>query len=146
MSSDPTVRASDHERQQVVDRLGEHFATGRLGLSEFEVRVATAYAATTLGDLDTLFSDLPGTQEASDRPTASGSRQRETMAVVHAAAQRHDGPWASWLLTGAICLLIWVAMSIMQGQLLSFWPGWVIGPWGAVLLSRGLAGHRRGCG
>lgn len=144
MPSDPTVRASDHDRQQVVDRLGEQVGWGRLGLEEFEERAAGAYAAATLGELDELIADLPPRPSAPRAP-AHHRREAQRMAAVLGAARQRGGPWTGWLLVGTICLIIWVATSVAQGQLLSFWPGWVIGPWGAVLLGRHLTGHRGGC-
>lgn len=145
MPSDPTVRVSDHDREQVVDRLGEQVGWGRLGLDEFDQRAAAAYAAATRGELDDLLADLPAPRPPSPRSPVHARREAQTMATVLGAAQRRGSPWASWLLVGAICLIIWVAMSLTQGQLLSFWPGWVIGPWGAVLLSRHLTGRTAGC-
>ena len=58
MSDD--VRASDAERELVVDRLRHAMGHGRLRTDEFEERVAAAYAATTRGDLAALTRDLPG--------------------------------------------------------------------------------------
>lgn len=56
---DPAVRASDDDRQQVVRALERHTTAGRLRLDEFDVRVAAALEAVTLGDLAALTRDLP---------------------------------------------------------------------------------------
>jgi hypothetical protein len=56
---DRPIRASDQERESVVDVLREAFTDGRLTLEEFEERTATAYAAKTWTDLRVLTSDLP---------------------------------------------------------------------------------------
>jgi hypothetical protein len=53
------IRASDGEREAVVQRLSEQAATGRLTLDELEQRVSSAYAATTRGELEKLTADLP---------------------------------------------------------------------------------------
>jgi len=53
------LRASDAERERAAETLRQHHADGRLTTEEFEERTERAYAATTLGDLDQLFGDLP---------------------------------------------------------------------------------------
>src|ERR1700712_5560811 len=54
-----TMRASDRDRQDVVDRLTSAMTEGRLSMHEFETRMATAYKSTTYGELGELFADLP---------------------------------------------------------------------------------------
>jgi Domain of unknown function (DUF1707) len=56
---DQNMRVSDAERQEVADRLAEHFATGRLDQAEFDERVSRAMSAKTRADLTGLFDDLP---------------------------------------------------------------------------------------
>jgi hypothetical protein len=58
---DQHMRVSDAERQEVADRLAEHFASGRLDQAEFDDRVGRAMGAKTRADLGGLFSDLPDT-------------------------------------------------------------------------------------
>lgn len=53
------MRASDAERERAAETLRRHHADGRLTTDELEERTERAYAATTLGDLDQLFLDLP---------------------------------------------------------------------------------------
>jgi hypothetical protein len=57
--TDQHIRVSDAERQAVADRLGAHFADGRLDQAEFDERVTRTMAAKTRGDLEGLFDDLP---------------------------------------------------------------------------------------
>lgn len=57
--TDPPIRASDRERDSVVDVLRDAFTDGRLTLEEFEERTAAAYAARTWTQLRELTSDLP---------------------------------------------------------------------------------------
>jgi hypothetical protein len=59
--SDQHVRVSDAERQVVADRLGQHYADGRLDQAEFDDRIGRAMNAKTRADLSGLFSDLPET-------------------------------------------------------------------------------------
>ena len=56
---DATLRASDDERNAVADKLSRHYAEGRLDEVEFKNRLDTAMSATTRGDLNGLFDDLP---------------------------------------------------------------------------------------
>ena len=141
MSLDPTtvpaLRIGDADREDVVTALGRHLSVGRLTLPEFESRLDTVYAATTRAELDTVLADLP----AEARP----SPPRPPILFLREAW----APWASrawwmpWTLTGAVCLLIWVATSAAQGHPDYFWPIWVIGPWGAMLLAHtAIAGTR----
>jgi uncharacterized membrane protein len=59
--ADQHMRVSDAERQEVADRLAEHFASGRLDQAEFDDRVGRAMGAKTRADLGGLFADLPET-------------------------------------------------------------------------------------
>jgi hypothetical protein len=61
MISNPGTRASDQDRERTAAALGGHYAAGRLTLEEFQERLDQAYAAKTLGELDGLMADLPGT-------------------------------------------------------------------------------------
>ena len=56
---DRPIRASDQERQSVVDVLRDAFTDGRLTLDEFEERMTAAYAAKTWTELRQLTGDLP---------------------------------------------------------------------------------------
>lgn len=53
-------RVGDADRQEAVTVLGEHWRAGRLDPAEHERRTTAAYQAVTRGDLEALFSDLPG--------------------------------------------------------------------------------------
>lgn len=54
------IRASDAERDAVVERLRRALGQGRLTMEEYDGRVAAAYAAKTRGELAPLTQDLPG--------------------------------------------------------------------------------------
>jgi Domain of unknown function (DUF1707) len=56
---DRPIRASDQERESVVDVLRDAYADGRLTLDEFEERASAAYAAKVRADLRELTADLP---------------------------------------------------------------------------------------
>jgi DUF1707 SHOCT-like domain len=57
--TDRPIRASDSERESVVDVLRDAYTDGRITLEEFEERTSAAYASKTWADLRELTSDLP---------------------------------------------------------------------------------------
>ncbi len=57
--TDQPIRASDKERESVVDVLRDAYTDGRITLDEFEERTSAAYASKTWADLRELTSDLP---------------------------------------------------------------------------------------
>jgi hypothetical protein len=67
VSEPPSLRASDGDREQMVVRLREHLAAGRLTLEEFTGRIAAAYEARTHDELQQLAGDLPAEQARSRR-------------------------------------------------------------------------------
>jgi len=56
-----SMRVADTDRIQVAQLLTDAAAQGRLPMTEYEDRLAKAYAAQTYGDLARLSADLPGT-------------------------------------------------------------------------------------
>lgn len=60
MSTRGTLRASDSERDQVVDRLHTAATEGRIASEELEQRVSTALKARTYDELEATVADLPG--------------------------------------------------------------------------------------
>jgi Domain of unknown function (DUF1707) len=56
---DRPIRASDQERESVVEVLRDAFTDGRLTFDEFEERTAAAYGAKTWTELGALTADLP---------------------------------------------------------------------------------------
>jgi hypothetical protein len=57
--TDRPIRASDNERDSVVEVLRDAYTDGRITLEEFDERTSAAYASRTWGDLRELTSDLP---------------------------------------------------------------------------------------
>jgi hypothetical protein len=57
--TDRPIRASDKERESVVDVLRDAYTDGRVTLEEFEERTSAAYASKTWADLRELTTDLP---------------------------------------------------------------------------------------
>ena len=137
---EPHLRAADADRTAVAEILGRHMSAGRLTMDEYDERLARAYAAKTYGELDQITADLPSTDVA-PRPAAAPAAPA-SCAPGGWDADPHS--WRSWLTTSLIVLVIWAATSLATWEFLYFWPVWVIGPWGAVLLAQTLT--RRGNG
>lgn len=143
---EPHMRAADSDRTAVATALGRHMADGRLTVEEYEERVARAYAARTYAELAELTADLP-----SSAPTPPATRPAPTPAPAGACGRAwrrdfHRGAWSAWARVAVIVTAIWLFASIASGQFTGFWPIWVVGPWGVVLLSRTFGGprhHRR---
>jgi hypothetical protein len=49
--------------------------------------------------------------------------------------------WAVWATAVVVNVLIWGVVSLGAQDVVYFWPIWVAGPWGAVLLARTLFGR-----
>jgi len=64
------TRASDRERDVVVQRVQDAFAEGRLDDAEFDERSRAALTARTHADLDALLADLPAAPSAPGRALA----------------------------------------------------------------------------
>jgi DUF1707 SHOCT-like domain len=101
------VRASDAEREEVVGRLREGAADGRLDPEELERRVEQAYRAESRGELERLAADLPlPPAPAPSRWTSEAMRRRA----------------AGFVTVNAVCIAVWLASGASGG----FWPIWVI--------------------
>jgi Domain of unknown function (DUF1707) len=59
MSTEHGLRASDNDRDRLVEQLQRHAAAGRLSLDEFAERVDRVLVARTHGELAAVVDDLP---------------------------------------------------------------------------------------
>lgn len=130
---EPHLRAADADRTAVAGVLGEHMAAGRLTVPEYEERLTRAYAAKTYGELAELTTDLPGGVPAVSGGATSAGRAAEP-ARWRDRSEADAWAWRSWASTAAIVVSIWAITSLATWQFLYFWPIWVIGPWGVVLI------------
>jgi len=131
----PDMRASDSDREKIASRLRDAHAEGRLSINEFQDRLDALYEAQTYGELEPLVRDIPvmrthKTPAIVQRPAstvATGKRSggEKAMAVL----------WTIWVCAVSVNLVVWLLVSITNGNLEYFWPAWVAGPWGAVLLA-----------
>ncbi|MFB9237454.1 DUF1707 domain-containing protein [Plantactinospora siamensis] len=149
MNSRSDMRASDADREAVAEQLRGALNEGRLDLREYDERLQRTYAARTYGDLDGLLTDLPGTvppqrsQVARPQPPEppapaapegdAGTRQAATRGWLLAT-------WSSYFSVVGITSAIWLVSCIASGHLHYYWPVWVAGPWGVVLLISTITG------
>jgi hypothetical protein len=140
MGNEQKMRASDRDRQQVVERLRRGLEDGRLTMEEYVDRMETAYRAATYGDLAPLCADLPATNAAMAGPPP---------AAIPAAPQAASSGvgdlaglpkvlkvlWTIWLSVVSLNVVIWALVSVTGGHLAYPWPVWVAGPYGAVLFA-----------
>ncbi|HEX5121548.1 MAG TPA: DUF1707 domain-containing protein [Pseudonocardiaceae bacterium] len=65
------IRIGDTERESALAALGEHMSAGRLDIDEYGDRTARVSAAKTRGELNALFTDLPGPHPTFGTPMAA---------------------------------------------------------------------------
>nr|WP_239158785.1 DUF1707 domain-containing protein [Actinoplanes humidus] len=129
------MRAGDADRQVVADQLRVALDEGRLDLHEYDDRLQQAYAAKTYGELSPLLHDLPATGPvAKVAPTAPTARAAQGVSDRDATVRWLTEVWTSWVAVVGITTVIWLFSCVASGQLTYFWPVWVGGPWGVVLV------------
>lgn len=141
------MRASDADRQEVIQRLRAALDEGRLKMEEYLERMGQASEAVTYGDLAPLYADLPVTGSVA-RPEAAAPPQVPSPGPPP-AAPRHGvvarrgyaglpAPlkvlWTIWAAVVSVNLVVWGLVSASTAQLIYPWPVWVAGPWGVILL------------
>lgn len=107
-----SVRASDAEREQVVQALSEHATTGRLTLAELEERIGQAYTAVTRDDLARLTADLPSatgelatTAAPQVTPSYGSSRSATRWIVAFMGGTEKRGRWRAAETINAIAVM-----------------------------------------
>jgi hypothetical protein len=87
------LRAADTDRIEVAQLLTDAAAQGRLGMTEYEERLAKVYAAKTFDELDRLTSDLPGTSLGRRRPGSSCRPAPSTVLLAIMSGFERRGRW-----------------------------------------------------
>jgi hypothetical protein len=111
MTTDHSMRASDQDREQVVEILRGQYTEGRLTLEEFDERTSSAYAGKTWGDLLNLTRDLPVRPRFSNSPAVPGAGPQPPQPL-------RSAPWP--LVRLAPFLLFWLVLASTGGWL---WGG-----------------------
>jgi hypothetical protein len=139
MSDTLKMRASDRDRQEVVNRLRAAVEDGRLKMDEYMDRMGHAYQAVTYADLAPLCADLgasgsmaePKAAPPATAPSAVAARQ----GLLCGSPVVLRVLWAIWLTAVSINVVVWALVSGTTGHLIYPWPLWVAGPFGAALLA-----------
>lgn len=123
MVGDANIRASDADRDRVATALRENLAVGRLTIEEFDERLDRAFAAKTLGDLDSLMADLPVDLE---RPGEGGSPAKRSLpGLVEDVPGSHVPAWRGvgrpWLGIALFFFLLWLFSGAAGGPWF-LWP------------------------
>jgi Domain of unknown function (DUF1707) len=134
------MRASDRDRQQVVERLRSALEDGRLTMEEYVNRMEVAYQAATYGDLTPLCADLPASNPVTAGPPKSAAAPAPAALVSHAGylaglPTELKVLWTIWLIAVSVNVVVWALVSGNGGHLAYPWPIWVAGPYGAVLFA-----------
>jgi hypothetical protein len=122
------MRASDGDRQAVADKLKTALDDGRLDLLEYDERLQKTFAAKTYGDLQGLLTDLPGAIPAQQSQVQPFAGQAPAVPVGEESGRSMPnwvGPYAGVIV---VTVLIWGISSIAAGELLYFWPVWMLIP------------------
>jgi hypothetical protein len=137
------MRAADADRHQVADRLRAALEEGRLDLTEYDERLQGAYAAKTYGDLDRLLTDLPNAAPVVPSPPPAPP---EAIAAERSGLTRAwlAHVWAPWIKTAVWLTVFWTVAFVFAVDSVFYWPVWVLGPWGMVLLARTAGGLASG--
>ena len=134
------LRASDADRQEVIERLRTALEEGRLKMDEYVQRMEQASEAVTYGNLASLYADLPdvGTVVAR-RDLAALAPDRPRPVAARGRFAGLPAPlrvlWTNWASVVFVNVVIWVLTCATTAHLIYPWPVWVAGPWGAVLLA-----------
>lgn len=150
MARNPSMRASDVERDRFAAALQEHCAQGRLSVDEFEERLEGVYAARTVGDLEQLTADLPE-EDLYELPVPAhreGGPPSPSRSEVDIALPGGVWPWlwGTWAVVSALNFAIWLLLVALLPLDLHPWWIWVAGPWGVLQLGAHIADRRYGSG
>jgi hypothetical protein len=128
------LRISDADRSAAAERLRLAVDEGRLDLPEYDARLRSAYSATTYGELEPITADLPPVPGAQP-PAVQASKALDER-------RKWLDEWREWLGGAVIMIAIWGSVSLVAGELTSFWPAIPLAIWGAVILA-GAIGKKR---
>ena len=122
-----SLRASDADRERLVEALRQHHVDGRLTAEELAERTERADAARTLGDLDALATDLPPLQPPAPAPGWDPSaddlpRRMRPPGPRRAAAKANLLRSVMWYgMLSLVLIVVWLASGRDY-----FWPVWPI--------------------
>lgn len=114
--TDRPIRASDNERESVVDVLRDAYTEGRLTLDEFEERTSAAYASKTWGDLRELTADLPFEPVLGAGLPQRQSRAQPAAQVIPSAPRQRQGGHYRPLGRLLPVIFVWIMIAAAAGS------------------------------
>lgn len=115
----PEIRASDAEREYVVDVLRGHCGAGRIDLDEFSERINKVYAARTIGELNDITADLPAVLEPTEVTTPTTGRTSRavkwTIGILSGPTRR--GRWRIEGETNALAFMGGVTLDLRDAEI-----------------------------
>jgi hypothetical protein len=124
----PSIRASDADRERVVEILRQHSAEGRITSEEFDERMDAAYTAKTMGALAELTTDLPVDLAEHARQQAELARRRANRVPL---TRRMRAAISSWVSLGVVLTVVWAIAGAGY-----YWPAWPLGIIAAISVAR----------
>jgi Domain of unknown function (DUF1707) len=135
MTDDGGIRASDSDRENVVEILRDAYTAGRLTLEEFDERTTAAFATKTWGGLRDLTRDLPHGLElgrTKPSPAARPPRPEDRVPIPAGQARRRFSPVLP-------ILVIWLGIALTAREPAAFIPVIIV----MLVLLRFVAGGAR---
>lgn len=117
------MRASDADRDEVLERLRSAHVEGRLDHEELTDRAGTALAARTVGALAALTADLPPPGVPRRAVTATPPAPAAGVGSAVASPDGHRANPAGMVVLAVICFT--VGVTVLTGGHLFIWPGWL---------------------
>jgi hypothetical protein len=105
------LRASDADRERVIDTLKAAFVQGRLTIDELAMRTGVALASRTYGELTAITADIPAAR--------SEPRPRPKLAQLH-DSRRPDKKTIAW----GICMILLPAT--LGAAFLTYYAGFLV--------------------
>jgi hypothetical protein len=141
------LRASDEDRDHIIDRLRKAATEGRIAAEELEQRVSQALKARTYGELDQTVADIPGPRGRRQpvRRTSAGwalSVVRENPLLIVVAIPVLAVAAAMLLAVAIVWATLMVVVLILGGR--PHGPRGPHGPWAYSRRRQGYGPSRRG--
>ncbi|WP_199034147.1 DUF1707 SHOCT-like domain-containing protein [Glycomyces salinus] len=125
------MRASESDRQLVLDQLRQAVEDGRLDVTEYQLRIDAAMSAKVYSELDVLLADLkrlppPGyedwhtRQSTTPMPANPSSISKVNQQLRAEAASARSGRWRIFGVSAAIAAAIAVVLIVIWPELLLY--------------------------
>ena len=115
------LRASDRDRDVVLDALSGAYAEGRLDRDELDERTSAVREVRVLGDLAPLIADVAPSTAPPHRTPVVPSADLHAEAVRRFEQRRHSALWA-FLVPTLVCWAIFVVGWVSDGEPGFPWP------------------------